>query len=73
MSKAMTESEVEEMCLDMLRDLGYGVVYGPDISEGGLAPERKYGEIVLVGRLREALKRINRFIPDSAIEEANKN
>ena len=35
MSKIITESEVEDVCLGMLRDLGYGVVYGPDISEGG--------------------------------------
>ena len=52
MPKVITESEVEEDCLDMLRDLGYSVVYGPDISEGGVAEERKYGEVVLVGRLR---------------------
>ena len=37
MSKVMTESEVEDDCLGMLRDLGYTIVYGPDISEGGLA------------------------------------
>jgi type I restriction enzyme, R subunit len=72
MSKAMTESEVEIMCLDMLRELGYGIVYGPDVSEGGLSPERKYSEVVLAGRLREALRRINRSIPDAAIEEAIK-
>ena len=72
MSRIITESEVEDVCLGLLRDLGYGVVYGPDISEGGLAVERKYGEVVLVGRLRDALRRINRGVPDSAIEEAVK-
>jgi type I restriction enzyme R subunit len=68
----MTESEVEDVCLGMLRDLGYGVVYGPDISEGGIAEERKYSEVVLVGRLRDALRRINESIPDGAIDEAIK-
>jgi type I restriction enzyme R subunit len=72
MSKIMTESEVEDVCLGMLRDRGYGIVYGPDISEGGLAEERKYGEVVLVGRLRDALRRINKSIPDGAIDEAVK-
>ena len=72
MSKVMTESEVEEICLGLLRDLGYGVVYGPDISEGGVAEERKYGEVVLVGRFRDALRRINKSIPDGAIDEAVK-
>lgn len=70
MSKAMFESEVEDMCLDMFRKLGYDIVYGPDISEGGLSEERKYHEVVLVNRLQLALRRINRSVPDSAIDEA---
>lgn len=72
MSKIMIESEVEDACLGMLRDLGYGLCYGPDISEGGPAEERKYSEVVLVSRLRGALRRINRSIPDIAIDEAVK-
>lgn len=72
MSKIITESEVEDACLGMLRDLGYDVVYGPDISEGGPAEERKYNEVVLTDRLRKALKRINKSIPNEAIDEAVK-
>ncbi len=72
MSKVITESEIEEMCLGMLRELGYCVVFGPDISEGGLAEERKGGEVVLVGRLRNALRQINKTVPESAIDEAVK-
>lgn len=72
MSKVIAESEVEDVCLEMLRDLRYSVVFGPDISEGGVAEERKYTEVVLIGRLRNALKQINRSIPDSAIDEAVK-
>jgi len=56
----------------MLRNLGYEVVFGPDISEGGFAEERKYGEVVLVGRLRNALRRINKSIHDGAFDEAVK-
>ncbi|NLB76599.1 MAG: type I restriction endonuclease subunit R [Crenarchaeota archaeon] len=72
MYRAMSEAQVEAMCLDMFKTLGYSVIYGPDISEGGIAPERKYQEVVLVGRLREALRRINPSVPDTAIEEAIK-
>jgi type I restriction enzyme R subunit len=72
MVKVMLEAEIEEMCLDMLGELGYVKVFGPDISEGGIAPERNYGEVVLVDRLRQALRRINRSIPDEAINEAVK-
>ena len=48
------------------------MLYGPDISEGGAAEERKYGEVVLVGRLKDTLRRINKSIPESAIDEAVK-
>ncbi|MCL2312459.1 MAG: type I restriction endonuclease, partial [Firmicutes bacterium] len=72
MVKVMSEAEVEEMCLAMLGELGYSIVYGPDISEDGRIPERNYGEVVLVDRLRRALRKINKLIPDSAIDEAVK-
>ncbi|MCW4015689.1 MAG: HsdR family type I site-specific deoxyribonuclease, partial [Candidatus Bathyarchaeota archaeon] len=68
----ITESEVEDDCLGLLRDLGYCVVNGPDISEGSPFEERKYNQVVLVGRLRDALTRINKDIPNSAIDEAVK-
>jgi type I restriction enzyme, R subunit len=68
----MTEEDLEKECLDLFSGLGYCRVYGPDISEGSVAEERKYGEVVLVGRLRDALRRINKTIPDMAIEEAVK-
>lgn len=56
----------------MLEELGYKALYGPDISEGGANEERKYNEVVLVSRLRQALERINKNIPNEAIEEAIK-
>lgn len=72
MCGVMFESELEDDCLAMLSDVGYSRVYGPDISEGGLREERKYNEVVLVKRLRDALKRINKGIPENAINEAVK-
>ena len=72
MPKIMTESEVEEACLEMLEELGYKILHGPDISEGGINEERKYDEVVLTNRLRDALERINKNIPKEAIEEAVK-
>ncbi|MFC1560864.1 HsdR family type I site-specific deoxyribonuclease [Candidatus Latescibacterota bacterium] len=72
MPKIITESEVEESCLDTLKELGYTILNGPDISEGGNNPERKYHEVVLVERLREALLIINPHIPPEAINEAVK-
>ncbi|MGA2523705.1 MAG: HsdR family type I site-specific deoxyribonuclease, partial [Candidatus Bathyarchaeia archaeon] len=72
MPKTMTEEDLEKECLDLFSSLGYGRVCGPDISEGGIAEERKYTEVVLVSRLRDALRRINKTIPETAIDEAVK-
>ncbi len=56
----ITESEVEDAALAWLAGLGYTVVYGPDIGPEGPAPERgSYDEVLLTGRLREALVRLN--------------
>jgi len=73
MSKAMTESEVEQAALEILADLKFDLVYGPDIAFDGARPERKsYQDVVLIDRLRAALARINPSIPEDAIEEALK-
>ena len=72
MPKPITESDVEQSALDILKTLGYNIIYGPDISEGGISEERKYNEVVLTQRLRVALERINKDIPKEAIEEAIK-
>jgi len=72
MQKIITESQVEEAALDILKELGYAIVYGPDISEDGTKEERRYNEVVLVERLRDALEKINKDIPKEAIEESIK-
>lgn len=72
MQKIITESDVETACLELLEKQGYSILYGPDISEGGANEERKYNEVILTQRLRDALQRINKGIPKEAIEEAIK-
>jgi len=68
---AFTESTVEEAALELFSSLGYAVLHGPDIAPGELFAERaSYSEVVLVGRLRQALARINPKVPAEAIEEA---
>lgn len=70
----MTEDAVEQTALAWLESLGYKVVYGPDIAFDGSASERgaeaNYGDVVLVGRLRDAMSRINPEIPAAGIDEA---
>lgn len=66
-----TESTLEETALKWLHDLGYSVVFGNDIAPDEPAAEREhYGEVVLAGRLKDALKRINPKVPAEALEDA---
>lgn len=72
MTKFITENEIEQIGLDILNeDLGYTVLYGPDIAEGD-SKERDYNEVVLQQRLKEAIEKINPNIPFDAKEEAFK-
>ncbi len=48
-----------------LTRLGYAFGHGPGMAPGEAAAERDaFGEVVLVGRLRAALRRLNFFIPE---------
>jgi type I restriction enzyme, R subunit len=71
--KPIHESEVELYALEELQALGYGYLAGPDLLPDGPTPERKDpSEVILVGRLRQALAWINPQIPEHAREDALK-
>src|SRR5229473_1541689 len=71
MPAKFTESTVEEAALEILEGLGYTSLHGPDIAPGELFAERaEYSDILLLGRLKQALAKINPKIPAVAIEEA---
>ena len=64
------EDVVEQAALDWLHNLGYTIRHGETIAPGEPAAERTdYGEVLLIGRLRAALARINVHIPRSARPE----
>lgn len=68
---AFYESQLEEAALEWFEELGYELVFGPDIAPEGEYPEREdYSDIILAERLKDALVRINPKIPASAIEDA---
>ena len=70
---SFTESVVEEAALAWLEGLGYAVLHGPDIATGESAAERSdpnYREVMLEGRLRQALVRFNSDLPAEALEDA---
>ena len=67
----LTEADVEQAALDWLANLGWEVVHGPDIAPDTPSAERNdYGQVVLEGRLRDALARLSRSLPAVALEDA---
>jgi type I restriction enzyme R subunit len=68
---SVTEATVEKAALDWFAELGYVVLYGPDLAPGEPAAERdSFSDVVLMGRLRDAMARLNPTLPDDAREEA---
>ncbi len=68
---SLTESIVEDAALTWFGELGYAVGHGPHMAPGEPAAEREsFGEVVLVGRMRAALQKINPMIPEEVREEA---
>ena len=68
-----SESVVEDAALAWLEGLGYATLHGPDIAAGEPDAERgdpNYRDVVLEGRLRQALTRLNRDLPPEALEDA---
>ncbi len=67
----LRESDLEELALSWFAYLGYQVAHGHDIAPGEPGAERdSYDQVVLVGRLRDAVTRLNPGIPVEARDEA---
>jgi type I restriction enzyme R subunit len=84
--KLLAESDIEVLAIDSLQALGYEYIHGAVIApdkvngearEGALGysayPEREsFADVLLIERLRQAVKRINPTIAQSALDEAIK-
>ncbi len=69
----LNESHIEAVALDWLKALGYVVLHGPEIALGEPSAERSdpnYRDVVLEGRLRQALACLNPDLPPEALEDA---
>jgi type I restriction enzyme R subunit len=63
----LNESIVEDAALEWFGEMGYTIGHGPHLAPGEPATERdSFGDVVLVGRLREAIRRLNPAIPEEA-------
>ena len=68
---SFTESDVEDATIDWLVGIGWSVVHGSDIAPDTPGTERaEYGKVVLEGRLRDALARLNPGLSTDALEDA---
>lgn len=66
-----TESTLEDAVLEYLAELGWDIAQGPAIAPGEPGAEREgYGEVILAGRLKAALARLNPQLPEEALEDA---
>jgi len=74
----IVEQDIEDAALEILeKDLGYEYVHGaemaPDIAVEAKEKEReRWDEVVLEGRLKRSLQKINPRVPEEAIDEAVK-
>jgi type I restriction enzyme R subunit len=67
----IAESHIEEAALAWLRELGYSVTGGPDIAPDSHKSERaSYGDVILIGRLKAAIARLNPALPEDARADA---
>ena len=68
---SITEIDIETAALNWLAGMGYSVLHGPDIAPDTSDAERsRYEDVVLRGRLRDAVARLNPNIPAESQEEA---
>ncbi len=71
MSLGIAESHVEEAALAWLAELGYGTAHGLTIGPDAATPERaSYGDVLLLGRLRTALAKLNPRLPPETLADA---
>ena len=69
----ITESAIELLAIKRLEDLGYIYLYGPDIAPDSIASEREsFGQVLLLKRIQNAVRRINSGIPVDVQIEAIK-
>lgn len=67
----ITENHIEEFAIELLEKQGYQYIYAPNIAPDGEMSEREnYEQVILMERLRRAVRRINPLIPTDQQEEA---
>jgi type I restriction enzyme R subunit len=69
----LTETHIEKLAIEELKNLCYTYKWGPEIAPDGEHPEREsYKDVLLNARLLAAVQRINPFVPTDAQNDALK-
>jgi type I restriction enzyme R subunit len=76
----LNEDQIEQMTLDIFRELGWEVKHGAEISRD-IAPyaplpegattsaERDFGDVILCGRLEQKIRELNPWLPGEKVDE----
>ncbi len=71
MVKLNENTLTEQPVIDWLKELGYDYEFGPDLAPGQALGEREsFREVVLAGRLKRSIRRLNPDLSESAINDA---
>ncbi len=66
----MNEEQLELLCLEWFKELGWDVLYGPDIAHDSSNPLRRdYNQVFLDAIFAERFARINPHLPSSCLEQ----
>ena len=69
--KPITEDKIEAFTIEQLQSLGWDYLYGLSIAPGSEQQEREsYEQVILLGRLRTAVAKLNPLIPENYREQA---
>lgn len=69
----ITENTIEAFAIELLEQLGYQYLYGPEVAPDAAQPERDtFEQVLLMGRLEKAIKKINPLLPRDTHLEAIK-
>ena len=65
------EDTLEQASLEILESLGYEYIHGKELSPNAEFPQREsFKEVILKDKVKDALFKINRDLPQEALEQA---